>query len=554
MARAEALQGWSRTLRRYDPFLPLWRLLTSVRFALALIGFLALGGLLGTLIPQIPGPMQDNPAAIRGWLDFQDGKFGILTEPMYRLGLFNVFDSRWFLAGLGLLVASVVVCTANRLAPTWRNVVRPQREVPSAFFDRAANRLAFAGAQAGQLEQVLRRRHFKVERIDDGGRLYLFADRFSWAQLGTFVSHLALILFLAGGIVSHISGYSALLFMGEQTTMPVFPVSHANQMQVEVLDTTARFDGGGSPLDYRTELVIYQGGHEVKRGVTTVNDPLEYDGYRFHQASYFGQGAALRVRDAASGRTLYNEVLPLEERVPAPLITVRDASGEVQLEDLIPPTDFLEGSTSGAVMTVPRSGRQFWVGLRPVGDDWRMVLYEVGGTGQPAQLAPGGTIEANGLTFTFKEATSVPSLTTAGIPGDASESMLVLSEDADGKPYLTLLGPVDSTALTLYPEQPVRIGEREYTFEGRREFAGIQVKRDPGANFIWVAAGLLLVGLAVTFYVPRLRMWGRVGPDGIVLAGLAEKSGSFRSEAAAIAEELGATVKRDTAEEGDDAG
>jgi cytochrome c biogenesis protein len=106
----------------------------------------------------------------------------------------------------------------------------------------------------------------------------------------------------------------------------------------------------------------------------------------------------------------------------------------------------------------------------------------------------------------------------------------------------------------LYPEQPVRIGEREYTFEGRREFAGIQVKRDPGANFIWVAAGLLLVGLAVTFYVPRLRMWGRVGPDGIVLAGLAEKSGSFRSEAAAIAEELGATVKRDTAEEGNDAG
>jgi cytochrome c biogenesis protein ResB len=106
----------------------------------------------------------------------------------------------------------------------------------------------------------------------------------------------------------------------------------------------------------------------------------------------------------------------------------------------------------------------------------------------------------------------------------------------------------------LYPEQPVRIGDREYTFEGRREFAGIQVKRDPGANFIWVAAGLLLVGLVVTFYVPRLRMWARVGPEETVLAGLAEKSGGFQSEAAAIAEELGATVKQDKAEEGNDGG
>jgi hypothetical protein len=69
-----------------------------------------------------------------------------------------------------------------------------------------------------------------------------------------------------------------------------------------------------------------------------------------------------------------------------------------------------------------------------------------------------------------------------------------------------------------------------------------------------VAAGLLLVGLVVTFYVPRLRMWARVGPEETVLAGLAEKSGSFQSEAAAIAEELGATVKQDKVEEGDDGG
>ena len=68
-----------------DPLHWLWRLLTSVRFALALIGALALLTLLGVLIPQLPIEMRDNPVAVSQWLALQEERFGPLTDPMYRL-------------------------------------------------------------------------------------------------------------------------------------------------------------------------------------------------------------------------------------------------------------------------------------------------------------------------------------------------------------------------------------------------------------------------------------------------------------------------------------
>ena len=551
MARATAASGWPRALFGLEPLLPLWRLLTSVRFALALIGFLALAGLLSVVLPQVPLVMRGNPAAVDAWLEFQKGKFGPLTEPMYRLGLFSVFAARWFVGSLVALVVSVSVCTMNRFAPIWRSVAAPAQRPPDGFYASATNRAVFATSPGGaanaaaELEAALRKRWFSVRRSEEGGASYLFADRFAWAQLATFVSHLALIMFLAGGIISRWGGYSNALFVAEGATNPVFAVSHPDQMQVEVLDAVGRFDEGGVPLDYRASLVVYQGGREVARGVSTVNGPLSYDGYRFHLAGYFGDGAELRVRDVVTRHTLFRESLALQDTIPAPAVQVRDASGSLLLDDVIVPTDFLEGA-SGTLITVPGTSRQFWLGVTAGAEEqWSLVVYERGDTGDRLVLAPGEAARAGDLEFTYLQAAGLPAVETAGIPGDGDRALVAMSQTPEGEAYLTILGPVDGQALTLYPNQPVRVNEREYVFEGRREFAGIEVRRDPGANFIWAAAGLLLVGLAMTFYLPRLRLWARVGRDETVVAALAEKSGSFRAEIRQLTTKLGLTERRE---------
>ena len=536
MARAQA----ARLAAGFDPFLPAWRLLTSVRFAIGLIAFLALAGLAGVVIPQIPPQMRDNPAAVRAWLDSHRDTFGVLTDTLYDLDVFTIFEAPWFLASLGLLVVTVTVCTFNRLLPTWRNVTRPPRRVPDAFFDRSRNHYAVpARVGVERVAAELRRARYRVVEEREGGATYLFADRFAWAQLGTFVSHLALILFLAGGLVSQVTGFEENLFIGEGTVQPVFPVKSPRQLQVEVVDAVGAFDDRGRPLDFRSELVIYENGREVARGTATVNDPVSYGGYRFHQAAYDDRGAELRVRDVVTGRTIYHETLSLQDTVVAPVVRVTDDAGATLLRDTIVPSDFLD-TASGTLVTLP-GGRTFWLGVQVApGNAWQLVVFEVSGSsGARAVVPEGGTVEAGGLRFAFEGTAGLPSTLAPDVPGAPGPAVVELARDRDGSAYLTVLGASGADALVLFPGRPVEVEGREYTFEGVREFAGISVRRDRGDTLIWVASGLLLTGLLVTFYVPRRRVWVRATAEEIRIASLAEKSGGFENEMRRLARRLG---------------
>jgi len=466
----------------------------------------------------------------------------VLTDVMHDLELFSIFSAPWFIAALGLLVVTVGLCAANRLPSAWRAVSRPLERVPDTYFEQAANRYSFpTPTDERALESALRRQRFKVKRFREGATTYLFADRFAWARFGTFVSHLSLILLLAGALVSRLGGFEASLFVAEGTTAPVFAADHPNQTQVLVEDAVAHFDEAGSPLDYRTYLVIYQGGREVARGTTTVNRPFSYEGYRFHQASYFGSGAALRVRDTATGDAVYSEVLVLDETTPAPVIAVRGAGGETLLRDVIPPTDFV-GTASGTLVRVPGLDTRLWVGVKPAPQEerWQLVVYEPGEpeNGIRLLLDEGERATAGGLEFLFMGMTGLPSSLETGIPGTADRALVEISSDAQGTPYLTVLGATGDRALILYPHAPVEVDGREYTFLGPREFAGIQVRKDPGTNFVWVGAGLLLVGLVITFYLPRRRLWLRITPGRTDIAAPAERSGGFKSDMRKLAERL----------------
>jgi hypothetical protein len=169
--------------------------------------------------------------------------------------------------------------------------------------------------------------------------------------------------------------------------------------------------------------------------------------------------------------------------------------------------------------------------------DWRMVVFDTADTGSRFTLAAGETRRAGDFTWTFVEPSGVPSALAASVPGAPPMASVMLAETPGGEPYLTVV-PVDGGALTLYAGQPVRIDDKVYEFEGRREFAGIEIRKDPGATFIWVAAGLLIAGLLVTFYVPRLRLWARVKDDELVIASVAERSGVFQAEVKHLTKEL----------------
>ena len=541
-----------RIPRRFDPAWAIWRLLTSVRFAVVLIAGSAMACALGVLIPQAPAAVRADPGRLAGWLDLQHGKFGPLTTTFYRLGLFDIFGTFWFRGSLAVLSLAVAVCAYNRFPATWRTIRRPQKRVSESYLRKTRNRAEFAApADATALERVFRRHRYRVERFEEDGAVHLFADRYQWAQLGTFASHIALIIFIAGGLVTLLTGYETHLTIAEGRGAPVFPVEHSGQMQVYVDQAVGRFGDDGRPLDYRSFLTVYKDGREAKKCVTTVNDPCQFDGYRLSQSAFFGYGAELVIKDVAAGRTIYDEILPLGKLTAAPQLTVTDAAGAT----LFAGTVSLEASPDGVLLgTLPivQTGRTIAIGLRRDGRaaPWTLVVADrdamtSGNTAnvRPALLQVGQSARVGDATVRFMGIGSVPAALLSDIPvppaaaskpdgsrplllemsnavfgsAEASSGQAVSLSNSAEPPTLTITG-FEGGALSLKQGESATVGGYEYSFAGQRPFAGIQVKRDRGATFIWVALGLLVFGMVVTFQVPRRRAWVKVS-DGRVYAG-----------------------------------
>ncbi len=69
----------------------------------------------------------------------------------------------------------------------------------------------------------------------------------------------------------------------------------------------------GVPKDYRSQVVLYEGGREVKQDTIQVNHPMSYAGIRFYQ-SFFGPAAKIQVK-SASGEVIYGDSVALSEDI-----------------------------------------------------------------------------------------------------------------------------------------------------------------------------------------------------------------------------------------------
>jgi hypothetical protein len=475
---------------------------------------------------------------------------------MEALDLFEVFHSAWF-NGLWVLIAvAVTVCTVSRFRPTWRSVVRPQKRVPDTYFERAHHRASFShtgGPEA--VEAALRSRHYSVERSNGAdGSTHLFAERFAWSHYGTFLSHLALLMLLIGGLLTQFAGFGRTLALAETMPgAPVFTDPGAAQMFVTMLDSVRRIDGNGNVVDYRSHLEVTRG-EETVRCTSTVNDPCHAFGYRFHQAAFFDDVGRLRI-EAADGRVLYDDVVDFEDqRTFNPRIRVEDPAGIVLHDAALPQSQTFPGATDSreddaGIGTLPVSAPTSPANpLSRYVFAWQIVDGEMrAGFGPPdappRELPIGAPVDAEGYRVTFVGPEAVPAMRIADMPGavtgDGTVTVQMLRDTA-GEAYLFVVG-IGAEPQVLPVGQPLQTESFRYTFAGQLEGSGIDIRRDPGDTFIWLAVGMAVVGLAITFYVPRRRLWVKVTRDRTHIAGIAEKTTRLDRELRLMGADLGAS-------------
>ena len=299
-----------------DPFASVgfgvWRLLTSVRFAVIQIIAIAVAAVFGTLLPQMPASAVQDPSQYAQQIATIHSQYaglsamGVVIGPTLvdvfdRLGLLHVFSVWWFTTLLTLLVVSIVVCTADRTPRLWRSVREVRVLQPEGFFDmHLANRAAFEGPlQADRVDAVLKRHHFAVRRAE--GMVY--GDRNQYFRLATLLTHAGLVLFLLAAAITGAFGFQTVLILGNGQTAPVQPVGTPGNLIVKNVQFEAPTRSNGSFIDFWTNVIVYQDGRPIAQKTIHVNDPLTVDGFVIHQNT-FGPAANIEIHDG-SGRLVW---------------------------------------------------------------------------------------------------------------------------------------------------------------------------------------------------------------------------------------------------------
>jgi cytochrome c biogenesis protein len=149
---------------------------------------------------------------------------------------------------------------------------------------------------------------------------------------------------------------------------------------------------------------------------------------------------------------------------PAPHLVIRDAAGEPLWDGQVPMTDSAGGSPY-VTMAVP--GRDF--GL---------------------QLLLSRDVQDRGVVLVLPYA--------------------IVGENPDGTPQTRNFTPV--TLLRGDTRVSDELGiSLELTDFG--EYTLLIAKRDPGQGIVWLAFVSLITGIAISFYLPRRRIWARITPD-----------------------------------------
>lgn len=377
-----------------------WRFFCSVRAAVVEIAILAVLVLIGTLRGS------SVPQWIADRLPFTQG----IVDRWYS---WDVFHSIPFMLMLAILTIAITVCTINRAPGIWRTISSPTITTTRGFIRNAEVSASATVSEpvdsaVDEYASALKKKRYRVLSEQHGDATHVYADKNRLAKLATFPFHLALILILIGGIVGARYGFKENSFIIPEGS--VREVGHGTGLSVKLDQFSDSWREDGTPASYRSDLILYKNGEEVKRQSITVNNPMSYGTTTFYQTSY-GQAVQMRVTDA-DGNVLYDDSVELgiyrssaNPDAPAGIIKLPQAG--VQLNIIAPDED---RANAPMLDNLNLKSGQMYVQMAETGPNASSELPDmVVEQGQPQEL--------NGITVEFVRESRFTLLQVASNPG-----------------------------------------------------------------------------------------------------------------------------------------
>lgn len=488
MAKAQSIIKPDRVVVELSLPRRIWRWFRSMRTAIVLVLVLAVGSILGTLLPQ----KSLDESAVQAF-NQQNPSIGKLFD---LLDFFNVYYSWWYILILLMLFTSLISCIIPRTNTYIKKFTKPNKNPTNeAFIVNLKTKTGFAISLPakeiiGRTIQVLKSKRYIIREIP-GKKDQVFAEKGRLGGFGSLLFHYMFLVLLIGVVYGRTTGFGGVanIIEGESFTEnrfnyarfspgPFFKDNGHTNFKIVLDDFKVKYHPNGQPEDFVSKARIYDGdGELIEKKDIRVNNKFVYKGVKVYQSSY---GWAPHVIIYKDGNKIYDQ-----------------------------PSVFY-GESQNAVRNELRPDSKLTMETFFVPD---VIKSGSGG------YAPGSLELKNPVLYI-----------RANIIDENGQTKTLFDSDKSGIIKLTEKKELGNGYVVEFPQV--------------KEWTGLQIIKDNGVPIVYASFLLGIIGLYITFYLSHRKIWVLVekdskGKNRLLIGGMTEKNqGAFDSEFARISDDI----------------
>ena len=314
--------------------------ISSLKFAIFLLIFIAIASSLGTFIPQEKG--------LQEYFDLYDSTpfLGFLNgEKIIKLQLNHIYTSFWFLLSLFLLCLSLALSSFRKQIPTLKSSLK---WVDYKKKEKYENLKLNCKWETNNNNQFITKANQILKK--DGWDILLNENTISarkgvFGRFGPILVHFGLIILLIGSTYGNFSRQSLEEYLIPNETIDLINDNSNKKLSLKLNNFYIDREDNGVPKQFTSKIeIISENESESFKKETSVNHPIRYKGLTIYQADWSISNLILKIDNITYqlqlkpvpeiGEQIWGIVIELGEKIKKNyLLTINNEYGPIKIFD-----------------------------------------------------------------------------------------------------------------------------------------------------------------------------------------------------------------------------
>ncbi len=268
--------------------------ISSLRFAILLIIFIAISSGVGTFIPQ--GNEQQE------YIDFYNETpiFGFINgNQIIKLQLDHIYTSNWFLFSLILLCVSLAACSFRRQIPSLKASLKwTEFKEEKKFYKLqliTSSEIIHDEDPILKADLLLKKKGWLISKFENR----LSARKGLLGKLGPIIVHIGLIILLIGSAYGNLSSHSEEKYLRLGESLDLINESTNSKVTIKLKNFLIERESDGKPKQFISNLDFFSADEKLNKiKITQVNHPIRFKGLTIYQADWSISNIIIEIDNA----------------------------------------------------------------------------------------------------------------------------------------------------------------------------------------------------------------------------------------------------------------